>query len=111
MRIVTLTLPRLPKTEDRELITYFQALHQYLQDLNTKVSSVIFSNSQSIDVTTAAADTEFAVTHQLSRVPEHAYISSTNVAGSLYRGTTAWTAQVIYLKFSGANANLKVVVA
>lgn len=51
-----------------------------------------------------AADTEFAVTHNLNRVPIGFHVVRQNKAGSFYDSGTAWTTTQIFLKCSAANA-------
>lgn len=45
--------------------------------------------------TTPAANTEFAIPHQLNYVPLTILGADTNNGGVLYRGTTPWTAKAI----------------
>ena len=109
-RIATQTLPQLPQTDDIEVLNYARAVNKYLQELNQKTASITFNNSEVISVAdTGSANTEFAVQHNLQRLPVHAYCTSTTVAGNLYNSTTTWTTHIVYLKFSGAHANIKVV--
>lgn len=56
---------------------------------------------------TGTADTEFAVPHDLGRIPTHVQIlpaETLTVGGNLYASGTAWTETTIYLKYSGSNA-------
>jgi len=59
--------------------------------------------------TPSTANTEFAVTHWLPRVPIGFLIASTQPAGHIYKSTTAWTASTtntagaIYLKSDTAS--------
>lgn len=53
------------------------------------------------------ADTEFAVTHHLGRIPSGYIVTSIDKPGVVYAGSTAWTATEIYLKCSEANASIQ----
>jgi hypothetical protein len=50
-----------------------------------------------------AADTEFAVTHNLNRVPIGFHVIRQSLAGSFYDSGTAWTTTKIFLKCNAAN--------
>lgn len=52
---------------------------------------------------TGLADTEFAVTHNLNRVPIGFHVVRQNKAGSFYDSGTAWTKTQIFLKCNVAN--------
>ena len=61
-------------------------------------------------VTAGVANTEFTVTHNLGRVPIN-YIWNVDQAVTVYDSRrNLWTAQVMYLKCSGASANLYIIV-
>ncbi len=60
-------------------------------------------------VTPGGANTEFAVTHTLGRVPV-TFFGHTDNGGVLYKGTTAWTKTTIFLKCTTASANYQLVV-
>lgn len=51
-----------------------------------------------------AMDTEFAVTHNLNRIPIGFHVVRQNKAGSFYDSGTAWTTTQIFLKCNVANA-------
>lgn len=46
----------------------------------------------------AGANTEFAVTHNLNRIPVGYRVAARNNAGNVYNSTTAWTVSQIFLK-------------
>lgn len=56
-------------------------------------------------------NTEFAIAHQLGRVPNTIVGQDTNNGGLLYRGSTAWTSTMVYLKCTTATAAYKVIIA
>lgn len=60
--------------------------------------------------TPGGADTEFALTHNLNRVPEGWILVSIDKAGIVYKSTTAWTTTQIFLKCNVASATIKVYV-
>jgi hypothetical protein len=53
-----------------------------------------------IDVTSGAANTEFAITHNLSFIPTGIIVLCQTGTGKLYTGTTSWTTTIAYLKSS-----------
>jgi hypothetical protein len=57
--------------------------------------------------TSPAANTEFAVTHSLKRVPL-TFFGHTDNGGVLYKSTTAWNKTQIFLKCTTATANYQV---
>lgn len=57
-------------------------------------------------VTTASADTEFSVNHNLGAVPIGYLIAKINKGGVVYDSGTAWTDSKIYLKCSAASATI-----
>jgi hypothetical protein len=58
----------------------------------------------------AGPNTEFAVSHNLGRIPIGFMVASTNKAGHLYKSTTAWTATNIYLKADVASLAYTIVI-
>jgi hypothetical protein len=60
--------------------------------------------------TSAGADTEFAVTHNLGRVPQGWLTISVDKAGVVYKGTTVWTNKLMYLKCNVASVTIKIFV-
>lgn len=66
-------------------------------------------NSKNVLVNTpGVANTEFAVTHNLNRVPNHFNITYKNKACDVFDSGTAWTKTQIFLKCSVATVTLKV---
>jgi hypothetical protein len=59
-------------------------------------------------VTPSSANTEFAVTHNLGRVPTGFLVFSVDQAGILYRSVTTWTEQQIFLKSNVSSMNVVV---
>jgi len=57
---------------------------------------------------TGTANVEFSITHTLGAVPVGYILLKNSVSGSVYNGASAWTDTTIYLKHSGANANITV---
>lgn len=74
-----------------------------LQDRNLDVSKAMG--------TTPAASTEFAVPHILGRIPITIVGQDTNNGGLLYRSTTAWTKDTVFLKCTTAGATYRLVLA
>jgi hypothetical protein len=52
------------------------------------------------------ATTDFAVVHNLGRVPLFYDIKSKNAAGDIYKGTTPWTTTTAYFQSTVANLNV-----
>jgi hypothetical protein len=61
--------------------------------------------------TTPGANTEFAITHSLGRVPLTIVGQDTNNGGLLYRSTTPWTKTQVFLKCTTATAAYNVILA
>lgn len=57
-------------------------------------------------VTPGSANTEFAVTHFLGRVPVGFHVTNKDAAGDTYSGTTPWTKTTIYLKCTSTGTTL-----
>ena len=57
-------------------------------------------------VTTAGADTEFAITHTLGAVPIGYIVLKQDKAASIYDSGTTWTNTTLYLKASAASVTL-----
>jgi len=66
-------------------------------------------SSMANGTTPGGANTEFAVTHTLGRIPV-TFFGHTDNGGVLYKSTTAWTKTQIFLKCTTASANYQVVV-
>jgi len=90
-----------------------KSIQHYIEDIyeefNGKIDLVNQRVAQVTISDTGAANTEFAVTHNLGVVPTY-YLWNINKSGVVYKGTTAWTTTNIYLKCSVANAEVKIVV-
>src|SRR5258708_35852990 len=65
--------------------------------------------SKASGATPGAANTEFAVSHGLGRVPV-TFFGHTDNGGVLYKSTTAWSKTQIFLKCTTATANYGLVV-
>jgi len=65
--------------------------------------------SSLLSVNFPVADQEVVIDHGLGQLPKGYFLSGSNVATSLYDGTTAWTSTKIYLKAS-VIANTKITV-
>lgn len=77
------------------------------------VAKIRFNQSQSVDVAdTGNADTEFAVAHNMGRIPAGYIVVKTSIAANVYTSTggTAWSTTAIYLKADAANAAITVIV-
>lgn len=85
---------------DRDLITVLGFLSQNLKEiLDTGISFDDNMDVSFVTVTThATANTEFAVTHNLGKVPTRYVVVGQNAAGSVYDGTTENTKTTFYLK-------------
>lgn len=55
---------------------------------------------------TGPATTDFAVVHNLGRVPLFYDIKSKNAAGDIYKGTIAWTTTTAYFQSTVAHLNV-----
>lgn len=63
------------------------------------------------EVTTPATpDEEFAVSHDLERVPTLWIANPVDKAATLYDGTTDWTAEEIYLRCDVATALVRIII-
>jgi hypothetical protein len=65
--------------------------------------------SKATGATPGAANTEFAVTHTLGKVPI-TFFHHTDNGGVIYKSTTAWTKTQIFLKCTTATANYSMVI-
>lgn len=77
------------------------------------VAKIQFNQSQSVDIAdTGNANTEFAVVHNMGRVPTGYILVKTSIAANVYTSTggTAWSTTAIYLKADAANAAITVIV-
>jgi hypothetical protein len=104
---------RVPKPErpydkalEEELIRYSIELSKLLN------SGLKFSDNFNMHIksvtTDAVVGTETAVTHNLKRIPSDFLVGSQDKAGTIYKGSSAWTATTIYVRGSVASitANL-----
>lgn len=70
-----------------------------------EIEKMPFNRSQTCSISdSGTVDTEFEVSHNLGRIPNGYLVTSIDVAGIIYIGTTAWTTTAIYLKCNAANA-------
>jgi len=82
-------------------------LQQFLDTTFRKVAEIPFNQSESLTVAdTGNANTEFSITHHLSRVPNGFIITKSDKACSVYDSGTTWTTSLIYLKCDAANVAL-----
>lgn len=82
-------------------------LQQMLDTTFRKIADVPFNQSESLTVAdTGNANTEFSLTHHLSRVPNGFIITKSDKACSVYDSGTTWTSSMIYLKCDAANVAL-----
>lgn len=89
------------KSLEEELVRYTQNLARIL---NKGLTFADNHNLQTQSVTThAVAGTETAVAHTLGRIPTDFLVGSQDKAGTIYKGTTAWTATTIYIRGSVAS--------
>ena len=96
--------------------TFEEALELELLSYSLELSKILnkgldFSdnfNMQIKSVTTdGVANTESAITHTLGRVPSDFIVGSQDKAGTIYKGSSAWTATTIYIKGSAASITAK----
>lgn len=57
-------------------------------------------------LTPGVANTEFAVSHGLNRIPVGFHVMNKDGATDVYKSTTAWTTKQIFLKATGTNIHL-----
>jgi len=70
-----------------------------------RIAAMPFNRSESLSTAdTGTADTEFAVTHHLGRIPAGFLVTRIDKAGTVYDSATPWTNTTIYLKCSAASA-------
>jgi hypothetical protein len=65
-------------------------------------------NGTLLNITAGAADTEFAVAHEMAAIPRGAFTILIASAAILYNGVTPWTKDFAYLKSSVASAQFQV---
>lgn len=108
------------------LIQYHLKLRQYdndllvfLDEVFTNLSNLLngglsfADNLESVELTATAhatPDTEFSVAHTLGRVPTRFIVTDIDEGGVVYKGTTAWTSSLIYLKCTTGGTSIKVLV-
>lgn len=56
------------------------------------------------------ADSEIELSHSLGKVPQHFIVVNINKGAIVYKGSTAWTNEKIYLKCNVANTSYTVFV-
>lgn len=106
-----LALSKQPESEfDKRLE---EAIVKYTEKLGKILNSGIkFSDNFNMEIKSATTDavvgTETAIAHTLGRVPSDFLVGSQDKAGTIYKGSTAWTATNIYIRGSVATitANL-----
>jgi hypothetical protein len=100
-------LPETNGLKDRATRAWSDSLLRALQAVFAAIARMPFNKAAKVTVgDTGAADTEFAVDHPLGRVPAGFLVANIDAAGVVYDSGTAWTATVIYLKCSAANAGV-----
>lgn len=105
-------LPRQTLNPDQsQLVRY-----RNFQILSGNVSFGDGTNNDNVDcqwvkgTTPGVANTEFPLTHKLGHVPVGFHITTKNGACDVYQSTTAWTKKTIYLKATGININVTLLV-
>ena len=100
----TASLPRGPVRD------WLGRLRGVIAEAFKRVEGIALARASDCEVDdTGNADTEFAVTHALGRLPVGFVVYYSDAAAGVYdSGGTAWTTQTIYLKCDAANAHLKV---
>lgn len=102
-----------PETE------YDKFLEQELSSYSLELSKILnkgleFSDNFNMQIKTATTDavanTESAVAHTLGRVPSDFIVGAQDKAGTIYKGSTAWTVTNIYVKGSVASITAKLYV-
>lgn len=83
-----------------------------LTNRNISFGRNVNSEDQNIDgkmvqvSNTGPATTDFAVVHNLNRVPMFYDIKSKSAAGDIYKGTTPWTKTTAYFQSTTADLNV-----
>ncbi len=85
-------------------------LAQVINEFNKKFKISKLATSEISLTSNVSANAEETIAHGLSRVPTGYIVVSQNKAASLYKGTTAWTRENIYLKSSVASTAWKILV-
>lgn len=97
------------REEDLQIQKIIDAFQGRLTFLDTSQTAADGRHSENLDglfeviSDTGSADTEFAVTHGLGRIPVGFIIMNSSKGGFTYDSGTAWTATTIYLKNTSAN--------
>lgn len=93
------------KSLEDELLSYSLELSKILNkgldftdNFNMHIKSV---------TTDAVIGTETAISHNLKRVPSDFLVGSQDKAGTIYKGSSAWTATNIYIRGSVASITAK----
>jgi len=60
-------------------------------------------------LTSAVANEQETIEHGLERTPQGYIVISQDKAGSLYKGTSAWTSAYLYVNSSTASTNYKII--
>lgn len=92
-------------TEDPFLDADLSSLFELLQYLRWLLDSKTITFTSS-----ATADAENTIAHTLEKVPTNFIKVNQNKASSVYKGTTAWTKDNIYLKVNVASTEVAVLI-
>lgn len=118
-------MPEFKKVSTQGIFTQHQSrlrqsdrdLMQLLEEVFTNLSNLFnrglgFTDNFDAQEVTATAhvtpDTEFSVAHTLGRVPTRFIVTDIDEGGVVYKGTTAWTSGLIYLKCTTGGTAIKV---
>ena len=102
-----------PKPESESEKQLFEELERYSRDLGRLLNKGLkFSDNFNMSIQSVTTDavigTETAITHTLGRVPSDFLIGSQDKAGTIYKGSSAWTATTIYIRGSVASITAKI---
>ena len=86
-------------------------LIRLLDDVFRKIAKIPFNKSEVLTVSDSGnANTEFALTHYLGRVPAGFVVTKSDKACSVYDSGTTWTSSSVDLKCDAANTALSIMV-
>lgn len=118
-------LPDPLKADLTEIKALCEEIRLYENDLNealfrytTKLGDLLNSGLKFTDnndvyitsVTTALANAELEVDHNLKRIPNGYIVVSVDKAACIYDGSSAWTATHIYIKSNAATTAVKLLI-
>jgi hypothetical protein len=107
----TQMFPATSKIKDGPVREFADKLIAMLDALMKKIASIPFNQSEYLSVaSTGNADTEFSIDTHIGRVPAGYILTKTDRACCIYTGSTAWTANKIYLKCNVDNAVITIAV-